>query len=71
MSSTSFLRAAARCWESAGHFDRAAERFARADAWADAGRCWALAGRPVEAANAYARAGELIDEARQWLESPL
>src|SRR6185295_8239038 len=70
MSSASFLRAAARCWESAGHFDRAAERFARADAWTDAGRCRALAGRPVEAANAYARAGDLINEARQWLESP-
>ena len=70
MPPSSFLRAAARCWESAGHFDRAAERFARADAWADAGRCWALAGRPVEAANAYARAGEPIDEARQWLASP-
>src|SRR6185295_14284177 len=70
MAPPSFLRAAARCWESAGHFDRAAERFARADAWADAGRCWALAGRPVESANAYARAGEPIDEARQWLASP-
>jgi len=70
MADHSLFHAAARCWERAGHFDRAAERYARADAWADAGRCWAQAGRPVDAADSYARAGEPIDEARQWLASP-
>jgi len=64
------FRAAARCWERAGDFYRAAERYARANAWADSGRCWAQAGRFVDAANAYARAGEPISEARQWLASP-
>jgi tetratricopeptide (TPR) repeat protein len=64
------LRAAARCWERAGHFAHAAERYAQAGAWADAGRCWARAGRTVDAAGAYARAGEPIGEARQWLASP-
>jgi tetratricopeptide (TPR) repeat protein len=70
MSSDVLFRAAARCWERAGHFARAAERYSRAGAWADAGRCWARAGRTVDAAGAYARAGESIGEARQWLASP-
>ncbi len=64
-----FLRAAARCWQRAGYYDRAAERYARAEAWAEAGRCLSQAGRPVDAAGAYARAGEPIHEARQWLAS--
>ncbi len=64
------LHASARCWQRAGHLDRAAERFAVAGTWAEAGRCWAEAGRHVDAAEAYGRADEPVFEARQWLTSP-
>ena len=67
MTSHSHRHAAARCWERAGFYQEAADRFTQAAAWRDAGRCLSQAERHLDAALAYSRAGEPLLEAREQL----
>ena len=67
MTSCDYLHAAARCWERAGFYQEAADRFTQAAAWRDAGRCLSQAERHQDAALAYSRAGEPLLEAREQL----
>lgn len=67
MTPSDHLRAAARCWERAGFFPEAAERFTTAEAWRDAGRCFSQAECHSDAAFAFSRGGEPLLEAREHL----
>jgi len=58
------LQASARCHAAAGHWRRAAGRWAEAGQWVQAGRCFERAGLDVQAEDAWVRAGDPLRAAR-------